>query len=232
MLRPARFAPLQQLVAEAAAPTRAVELLLVRHGQSQANRRGRLAGWADAELTEKGRQQALSLAPTFGELHLDSTHCSDLSRASETAELALSDVASKAVEEGAAALLPPTPSIHLRELYFGWMENVAWDAVSPSERAMLDDLPRAGPPGGEKWMDLQARALRFVHRLPTGRHALFTHGGLVRMLRTHWEPDNAHATAILPNASVTRVRLCGETRRVQSVDVFVADEAEARAVKM
>jgi probable phosphoglycerate mutase len=37
-------------------------------------------------------------------------------------------------------------------------------------------------PGGESFAALRARVFSFVDELPPGRHLLFTHGGVVRLL--------------------------------------------------
>ena len=62
-------------------------LILLRHGESEANAKGILAGQTDFELTEKGRQQA-SEAAAFLATHesIDHIWSSDLSRAVDTAK--------------------------------------------------------------------------------------------------------------------------------------------------
>jgi alpha-ribazole phosphatase len=58
-------------------------LILVRHGQTQANAEGRLLGRADPPLTELGRRQAAALVAAVGPV--DRVVSSPLARARETA---------------------------------------------------------------------------------------------------------------------------------------------------
>src|SRR5690349_12805914 len=66
-----------------------MELTLVRHGQSTANRDGILQGQFDAPLTELGRRQASQLGAWFAERGMiwDAVYCSPLSRARDTARI-------------------------------------------------------------------------------------------------------------------------------------------------
>ena len=61
------------------------KLLLVRHGETEWNRRGKLQGWAPTPLTERGRQQARRLGDALaGEYRIDRLRSSDLFRTRET----------------------------------------------------------------------------------------------------------------------------------------------------
>jgi 2,3-bisphosphoglycerate-dependent phosphoglycerate mutase len=67
------------------------QLILLRHGESTSNRERRFTGWADAELTAQGRDEA-RLAGTRIAAHglrADACFSSRLRRAKETARLAL-----------------------------------------------------------------------------------------------------------------------------------------------
>jgi len=52
-------------------------------------------------------------------------------------------------------------------------------------------------PGGESIDQLRARVLSFVDELPPGRHALFTHGGVVRVLAREAGEDRFVPTGTL-----------------------------------
>lgn len=66
-----------------------MRMVLVRHGQSEANAIGMLQGWMDSPLTEKGRNQARRLGQVMKNAgdYFDYIYSSDLSRASETAKI-------------------------------------------------------------------------------------------------------------------------------------------------
>ena len=69
-----------------------VELWLVRHGETAWSRDRRHTGLSDIPLTEHGREQAAALRPLLAAQTWDAVLCSPLSRARETAALALPDV--------------------------------------------------------------------------------------------------------------------------------------------
>ena len=54
---------------------------LIRHGETEFNKLGRMQGWADAPLTEEGRKQAQAVAERFRDIPLTGVYASDLSRA-------------------------------------------------------------------------------------------------------------------------------------------------------
>jgi hypothetical protein len=67
-------------------------LVLVRHGYSQFNARNRFTGWADAELTNRGRDEARlagSMLREMGFGHVNRVYSSFLKRAIKTAWLML-----------------------------------------------------------------------------------------------------------------------------------------------
>src|SRR6185369_16506319 len=66
-----------------------LEILLVRHGESEGNAQERMQGSSDFPLTERGRTQARALAAWLGSqgLGLQATYASPLRRAWETAEI-------------------------------------------------------------------------------------------------------------------------------------------------
>ncbi|HTV22755.1 MAG TPA: histidine phosphatase family protein, partial [Polyangiaceae bacterium] len=66
-----------------------MELTLVRHGQSTANRDGLLQGRLDTPLSELGRRQAGQLGDWFVQrgMQWEAAYCSPLERARDTARI-------------------------------------------------------------------------------------------------------------------------------------------------
>ncbi len=62
-------------------------IYLVRHGESESNKRGIIAGHIDPDLTEEGREQVRRTKEKLRHLHFDEVYSSDLKRAVHTAEI-------------------------------------------------------------------------------------------------------------------------------------------------
>ena len=63
-----------------------VKVILVRHGETDWNRREVFRGRADIELNKRGREQAKALAAAVKDIQIDAVYSSPLRRAVETAE--------------------------------------------------------------------------------------------------------------------------------------------------
>jgi len=62
-----------------------MKLIFVRHGQSVYNSENRFTGWHNPPLTKTGEEQALNLVDKLNQYKIDSTYCSTLLRAKQTA---------------------------------------------------------------------------------------------------------------------------------------------------
>ncbi len=144
-----------------------LELWLVRHGETPASRDGVLAGWADVPLTPRGVEQAEAVRPALAGERFDSVWSSDLQRAAETARLAWGDARRDA---------------RLREIHFGELEGRPWAALDPEVRRSFAEFNGFRPAGGETLAQVRERVLTFLGELSPGRHLLFTHGGVIRLL--------------------------------------------------
>jgi len=122
-------------------------IVLVRHGQTDANRAGRLLGRADPPLNERGRHQADSLATVLE--HESAPRLvltSPLLRARETAE-----------RISAATGTPVRIDERLIELDYGeWDERLLRDIPADVGTRWRAD-PSFAAPGGESLVDLRSR---------------------------------------------------------------------------
>ena len=151
-----------------------VHLWLVRHGQSTANLEGTFAGSSDVSLTETCMEQALALAPKLDDQSFDSVWSSDLRRAMQTARLAFGE---------------PALDSRLREINFGELEGRMWEQVGETYRNALLEFQSFSAPGGENLDQFKGRVLDFVGGLHAGKHLLFVHGGVIRVLTAHLGED-------------------------------------------
>ncbi len=101
------------LVAAALVATEAraqLNIYVVRHGQTDWNREGRIQGGTDNPLNSTGREQAAALGRTLADVRVDAVYTSPLQRARQTA----------AVFEGRAPIVAVD---ELRERFFGKFEG-------------------------------------------------------------------------------------------------------------
>jgi probable phosphoglycerate mutase len=144
-----------------------LELWLVRHGETTSSRDGILAGWDDVPLTEKGVAQAEAVRPVLDGSSFAGVWSSDLQRAVRSALLAW----------GA-----PVADPRLREINFGELEGARWETLEEVHKKALINFDGFKPPGGETLGEVRERVSGFLAELPAGRHLLFTHGGVIRLL--------------------------------------------------
>ena len=144
-----------------------LELWLVRHGETTSSRDGILAGWVDVPLTEQGEAQAKAVRPVLDGSEFAGVWSSDLKRALHTAFLAWGQ---------------PVADPRLREVNFGELEGKSWETLDPSYKKALIDFEGFDPPGGETLEEVRERVAGFLSELSPGRHLLFTHGGVIRLL--------------------------------------------------
>jgi broad specificity phosphatase PhoE len=183
---------------------RPMEVVLVRHGETEWSRDGRHTGRTDVPLTDEGRRQAERLRDALGEWSFTRVLASPLSRALDTCRLAgFGDRA-----ELSDALL---------EWDYGEYEGL----TTPQIREMRVDwrLWRDGCPGGESAADVGARVDPLVRELTAseGEVAVFAHGHLLRVLAARWLelPPEAGARLWLATATISVLGFERETRAMR-----------------
>jgi broad specificity phosphatase PhoE len=102
------------------------------HSKSVDNEAGRASGHADVPLSERGRQQAQQLGEHYAKQALDVVFCSDLQRASTTAEIMFS-----------ARGVPIIKDARLREFDYGELTQ------HPRDEFKLEQYITKTFPGGE-----------------------------------------------------------------------------------
>ena len=194
-------------------------LILLRHGESEANRAGLFAGWSDYPLTPLGHAQAESAAKYIAEnYHIACAYTSDLLRASQTGEHVSTRFG-----------LPLVREKGLREIYAGEWEGQSFDALcanyGEAYRTFREDIGNAHCTGGESFTELQARVVATVQRIAAehpGQDILIaTHATVVRALVCFMRgiaPSEAHGLPWVPNASVSVAERDG--RGTWSVPVY------------
>ena len=186
------------------------EMILIRHGQSTANATGVWQGQLDFPLSEEGRRQATSAGRALKGTKLSGVYASPLSRAFETAEIAVR-------EAGFSGEVVPVPG--LLERHGGVLEGHTWaeeEARNPEFAEKFLTLPEE-----QRWAFANAETdeeilARFEQGLSEirSRHPVaedgviivVTHGGVMRaFLRDRFGPSVLPGHERAPNASLTRL---------------------------
>jgi len=156
-----------------------MDILLVRHGESEGNRDQKLQGSIDKPLTDKGRGQARRLGAWLKArgARVDASYCSPLMRANETAKLVTET----------AELPAPTVLESVAEIHAGSLEDMTRDEIVAAHPAFmgrrLSSLGDFSAYGGESHDDVMARVRRTIDRLTSShreradRVLLVAHGG-------------------------------------------------------
>ena len=146
---------------------------LVRHGETDANKEGRMLGRSDTPLNETGREQARQLAEKLRSHSIDLIITSDLSRARETAEIIAKTTGAEILyEEG------------LRERHHGEAEGMLRDEAAKKYGALY--TYDSTVPGSEGYKDVEERAWKtLIAHKKNHTHknvVIVTHGGVLRTL--------------------------------------------------
>jgi 2,3-bisphosphoglycerate-dependent phosphoglycerate mutase len=161
-------------------------LVLVRHGESEWNRRNLFTGWCNPDLTEKGLIEALVAARMLraAGISFDVAYTSQLKRAQRTLDIILSELA----ESG----IPIQFDEALNERHYGDLCGLNKDEAKErwgEEQVRIwrrsYDIP---PPGGESLKDTEDRVMPYFRShiwpdLQAGKKVLVVaHGNSLRAL--------------------------------------------------
>ena len=159
------------------------KIIMVRHGQSMANKESRFAGHSDFDLSDLGREQAKAAAEYLAKRETpDAIYSSDLLRAHNTAA-PFADIYG----------LPINDTEGLREIFAG-----SWEGLEMSEiaerytedlRVWREDFSNARCTDGESVAELYARIVKFVCELakknPDKCLLLTTHATPIRAIECY-----------------------------------------------
>ena len=152
-----------------------IQIALLRH--AQAGLHGCFCGHSDPSLSVQGREQIPTIIRGLSQIVPRTIWSSDLRRAKETAEPVATHFG-----------LNYKTSPGFREMNFGWWEGMTWKEVElqyPDDAtAWARVFPHHRPPGGESFLELQARAVAELGHLAKdaepGCTVVVTHAGFIR----------------------------------------------------
>lgn len=153
-------------------------LYLIRHGETEYNKKKVYYGATDCELTDLGREQARAMATAFQKIPLDLAIVSPLRRAQETAKILLK-----------GRSIPQETEARICEMNFGIWEGKYYQDLQgdPAYEAWIADWENVRPPQGESHNDVVARVSAFYDELkqrPEHNVALICHNAVLMILLT------------------------------------------------
>ena len=207
-------------------------LLLVRHGQSEANRLDLFAGFYDAKLEPHGEKQAKATAQYIHEhYHIDAVYASDLQRAYKTGQIIAEHLA-----------VPIYGERGLREIDGGAWEGKNFHGLIdlyPEDFGLWQtDLANARCTGGESVQQLSDRIMSTLERIanenPNKTLVVATHatpiraamtmveyGDLSQMQHVPWV-SNASVTSLTYDNGVWQCICAGEDRHLEGMKTVLS----------
>lgn len=180
-------------------------VLLIRHGENEYTRTGRLAGWTKGvRLNEAGRQQAQALVERLKDAPIKFIYSSPLQRARETA-------APLAKTRGLKVAIRPG----LGEVQFGQWTGQSLKRLGRTRLwRVVQQLPSAVQfPGGESMRSAQARIVDAIDAIaqahPKAVVAIFSHSDPIKLAVAYYlgVPLDLFQRLTISTASVTVLRL-------------------------
>lgn len=155
-----------------------MKVYFTRHGQTEWNVKGKLQGWGDSNLTEKGIESARRLGDRLADVDFDFIYSSPLNRALETAKLIRGDrdLEIKIIDE-------------LKEIGFGSWEGMLFDNVREKYAHEYDtylNRPHLYQPiDGESLIDVYKRVENALNKILTPEAdniLIVSHGVTIKLL--------------------------------------------------
>jgi broad specificity phosphatase PhoE len=184
-------------------------MILVRHGESEANLAGIWQGHIESPLSELGREQATNAGRALRSREVTALYSSPLGRAMETAEIIAREIGYR----GEIARLDD-----LIERHGGVLQGHHWPDYAAANPALAEKFLNL--PDSERWALVEAESTASV--LERARRALAeirnrhgesdvvvvtTHGGLLKaFLSDAFGLEVFGGEISVPNTSITRIR--------------------------
>jgi 2,3-bisphosphoglycerate-dependent phosphoglycerate mutase len=188
------------------APDGATDLLLIRHGQSEAYVEGTsfplTDGHGDPPLSALGHEQARRVCDRLAGAGIDAIYVTTLRRTAETAAPLAARLGLKAVVESG-----------LREVNLGEWEGGLYRKMvaemNPIARRMFAEERWDVIPGAESLVSFDGRVRAAIARItaahPGRRVAVFTHGGVIGQVLAMATGSRPFAFNTADNASISRL---------------------------
>jgi len=194
-----------------------MDLLLIRHGQSEAYVEGRpfplIDGHGDPPLSALGRDQAGKVADRLAGAGIDAIYVTTLCRTAQTAAPLVERLGLAPVVE------PGLREVHLGEWEGGLYRKMVAE-FHPIAQRMFAEERWDVIPGAESLVSFDGRVRAAIGRLaaahPSQRVAVFTHGGVIGQALALASGSRPFAFNTADNASISRLIVTADRWFVRS----------------
>lgn len=192
--------------------------MLMRHGETDWNREGRVMGRNPIELNARGRAQVEAAARYAQNLRPELIVTSPLVRARQSAEIMSTGLGG----------VPIIEEVGISEVQYGrWEGMVYHELIADPYYEEYRQAPVEKPtPGGETIPQVQARGVSAVHRLLAAnqdRRVLFvSHGDIIRTILCHFMGLELtfYQRLRIDNASISTVQVSGKFAELKFLNVL------------
>ena len=205
------------------------QLLLIRHGENDYTRKGKLAGWTPGvHLNDVGQAQAQALAEKLAHSPIKAIYSSPLERAIETA-LPLAKAKGLTIHKRS----------DVGEVRYGEWTGKSLKALARTKLwQVVQKQPSAMQfPDGETLRDVQSRAVNEIEKIaaahPKDMVAIFSHGDIIKLVLAHYlgMPLDMFQRLVVNTASVSVLQRQGSMPLVMKVNDQVNVKKEKAETK-
>lgn len=182
-------------------------LYITRHGETEWNKEKRMQGWLDSNLTEDGKNSAISLGERLKEIEFTAIFSSPSGRTKTTTELIKGN-----------RDIPIYYDDNLKEMHLGQWEGQTQSSIFeafPYEYEAFWYTPHLFTPiGGEKFEETKARALKMLNTLQKeyseGNILIVTHTVVIKCLLSIFKNEELESLwdgPYIHDTSLTKVQI-------------------------
>ncbi|ACQ51713.1 alpha-ribazole phosphatase [Clostridium botulinum] len=169
-----------------------MNIYLIRHGETEQNKRKNFYGKLDVELNEKGEEQSYKVGELLKDIEFNKIYISDRKRTRETAEIILER--NKFYEKEKNIIYKDE---RINEIDFGIFEGKSYEEIGslyPKEQEKWEkDWKNFPSPKGESAVVFYNRVENFMKHIQKeedGNYLIVTHGGVIRMIYSYILQNN------------------------------------------
>ncbi|MFV3010897.1 alpha-ribazole phosphatase [Clostridium botulinum] len=169
-----------------------MNIYLVRHGETEHNKRKNFYGKLDVGLNEKGEEQSYKVGEFLKDVKFNKIYISDRKRTRETAERILEKNKFYGKEKNIIY-----KDERINEIDFGIFEGKSYEEIGslyPKEQEKWEkDWKNFAPPKGESAMVFYNRVENFMKHIQQeedGNYLIVSHGGVIRMIYSYMLQNN------------------------------------------